>query len=48
VRKVTTSGCYDPRVHSHCLGAAEALKLLFLKDAQKLRLEFDGDIADFV
>src|ERR1700722_3578970 len=46
--EVAIRGGHEADVHANCLRAAQALKLLLLQDAQKLGLQLERDVADFV
>src|SRR5689334_17607255 len=46
--EVAVGGCDEADVEGDGFGAAEALELAFLEDAEEFGLEFEGEVADFV
>ena len=46
--EVAICGGHQADIHANRLRAAQSLKLLFLKNAQKFGLQLERDIADFV
>ncbi len=48
VRQISVGRSHEPNVHLVSPGAAQALELLFLQDAQQFGLQCQRDIAHFV
>ena len=46
--QIAVGGGYEPDIHVFNLGTAQPFKLSFLHGAQQLRLNFEGDVANFV
>src|ERR1700680_1486088 len=48
VAQVAVRGSHHPDVHAPCARAAKSFKLLFLQNAQELRLKFRRNVCDLV